>query len=173
MSSSFSCRGCVCVCVCACMRECVYTRVYASECACACTCACLAGGWVGRRACGVRMCRVCTCIQLTRPISHLQEQETAAEADENVQRLVAKKADLEAHITELVERLDEEVDNNANISAARRKLEAELDNIQEDLEEANQQLDMVNSSQLLPLKGINSNWVGRAGGGRSPYSSLV
>ena len=58
---------------------------------------------------------------------------------------MVKKADLEANIQELVERLDEEVENNANIATARRKLEAELDRSKEDYEDLQQQLDLVGS----------------------------
>ena len=82
------------------------------------------------------------------PPSHIlspQEQDSAAEAEENVQRLVVKMADLEANIQELVERLDEEVENNANISTARRRLEAELDRSKEDYDDVRQQLDLVGS----------------------------
>ena len=53
--------------------------------------------------------------------------------------------DLNTHLTltftiphslqELVDRLDEEVENNANISAARRKVEAELEHYKENLTE--------------------------------------
>ena len=71
---------------------------------------------------------------------YIQEQEQCAEAEENVQRLMAKKADLEANLQEMVERLDEEVDNNANISAAKRKLEALLEHATHDLEDAQAQL---------------------------------
>lgn len=74
---------------------------------------------------------------------NLQEQEQCAEAEENVQRLMAKKADLESNLQEMVERLDEEVDNNANISAAKRKLEAEMDRIKEDLDDLQTQLGAV------------------------------
>lgn len=70
-----------------------------------------------------------------------QEEDQRVEAEENVQRLIAKKADLETHIQEMVERLDEEVENNANISAARRKLEAELENQRENLDDLQMQLD--------------------------------
>ena len=42
-----------------------------------------------------------------------------------------------------MERLDEEVENNANISAARRKLEAELENQRENLDDLQMQLDAV------------------------------
>ncbi len=70
-----------------------------------------------------------------------QEQELCAEAEEKVERLVTKKADLETHIQEMVERLDDEVENNANISAARRKLEAEVDNLKEEQEDMAAQLD--------------------------------
>ena len=58
---------------------------------------------------------------------------------------MVKKADLEANIQELVERLDEEVENNAAISTARRKLEAELDRSKEDYDDIQQQLDLVGS----------------------------
>jgi len=71
-----------------------------------------------------------------------REQDLAAEAEENVQRLIVKKGDLEAHIQELVERLDEEVDNNASISTARRKIEAELERSREDYEDLKQQMDL-------------------------------
>ena len=60
-----------------------------------------------------------------------------------MQRLMLKKGELESSIQELVERLDEEVENNANISAGRRKLEAELDHYKENLEDLRQQIDMV------------------------------
>lgn len=72
-----------------------------------------------------------------------QEEDQRIEAEENVQRLITKKADLETHIQEMVERLDEEVENNANISAARRKLEAELENQRENLDDLQMQLDAV------------------------------
>lgn len=42
-----------------------------------------------------------------------------------------------------MERLDEEVENNANIAAARRKLEAELDNARENLEDLQGQMELV------------------------------
>ena len=42
-----------------------------------------------------------------------------------------------------MERLDEEVENNANISATRRKLDAELEHSREDLEDVRQQMDQV------------------------------
>ena len=86
------------------------------------------------------------------PPSHIlspQEQDTAAEAEENVQRLVVKKADLEAHIQELVERLDEEVENNANIATARRRLEAEVERSKEDCDDLRQQLDLVGSQYYM------------------------
>lgn len=76
-------------------------------------------------------------------MSNPQDQEAAAEAEDNVQRLVQKKVELESHIQELVERLDEEVENNANIAAARRKLEAELDNAKENLEDLQGQMELV------------------------------
>ena len=72
-----------------------------------------------------------------------QEEDQRIEAEENVQRLITKKADLETHIQEMVERLDEEVENNANISAARRKLEAELENQRENLDDLQMQLDAI------------------------------
>ena len=56
-----------------------------------------------------------------------------------------KKGDLESHIQELVERLDEEVDNNANISTARRKMEAELERSREDYEDLKQQMELVSN----------------------------
>ena len=62
---------------------------------------------------------------------------------------MVKKADLEAHIQELVERLDEEVENNANIATARRKLEAELDRSKEDYDDVRQQLDLVGSTYYM------------------------
>ena len=68
-----------------------------------------------------------------------QDQEAAAEAE----RLVQKKVELETHLQELVERLDEEMENNANIAAARRKLEAELDNSKENLEDLQGQMELV------------------------------
>ena len=60
-----------------------------------------------------------------------------------MQRLIIKKGDLENSIQELVERLDEEVENNANVAAARRKLEAELEHYKENLEDLRQDIDMV------------------------------
>ena len=62
---------------------------------------------------------------------------------------MVKKADLEANIQELVERLDEEVENNANIATARRKLEAELDRSKEDYDDVQQQLDLVGSQYYM------------------------
>lgn len=79
------------------------------------------------------------CITLYVRVS--QEQELSAEIEEKVERLVIKKGDLETHIQEMVERLDEEVETNANISAARRKLEAEVENFREEQEDLTAQLD--------------------------------
>ena len=62
---------------------------------------------------------------------------------------MVKKADLEAHIQELVERLDEEVENNANIATARRRLEAELDRSKEDYDDVRQQMDLVGSQYYM------------------------
>jgi chromosome segregation ATPase len=86
----------------------------------------------------------------------VQEQEQCAEAEENVQRLMAKKVDLEANLQEMVERLDEEVDNNANISAAKRKLEAQLEHIQQDLEDAQAQLEAVEQEKAQKEKDCMS-----------------
>ena len=67
-----------------------------------------------------------------------------------------KKGDLETHLQELVERLDEEVDNNANISAARRKLEAELDNLREEQEDLTAQLDNLEQEKAQKEKDCQS-----------------
>ena len=45
---------------------------------------------------------------------------------------------------ELEERLEEEVDNNANVGAAKRKVEAALEHAEEQLENVKQQMQMVN-----------------------------
>lgn len=47
------------------------------------------------------------------------------------------------HIQELEERLEEEVDNNANVGAAKRKVEAALEHAEEQLENLKQQMQMV------------------------------
>lgn len=44
---------------------------------------------------------------------------------------------------ELEERLEEEVDNNANVGAAKRKVEAALEHAEEQLENIKQQMQMV------------------------------
>lgn len=55
-----------------------------------------------------------------------------------------------------MERLDEEVDNNANISAARRKLEAEVDNLKEEQEDLNAQLENLEQEKALKEKDCQS-----------------
>ena len=50
---------------------------------------------------------------------------------------------------ELEERLEEEVDNNANVGAAKRKVEAALEHAEEQLENLKQQMQMV--TQCKPL----------------------
>ena len=69
---------------------------------------------------------------------------------------MAKKGDLEVQIQELVERLDEEVENNANIATARRKLEADLDHLKEDLDDLKQQLELVEQEKLQKEKDCQS-----------------
>lgn len=73
-------------------------------------------------------------------ICNAQEQDQCAEAEENVQRLMSKKGELEGSIQEMSERLDEEVENNAHISAVSRKLKAEIDHLQENLEDLQTQM---------------------------------
>lgn len=63
---------------------------------------------------------------------------------------------MESHIQELVERLDEEVDNNANISAARRKLEAEVEHLKEEQEDLNAQLDLLEQEKAQKEKDCQS-----------------
>ncbi len=89
-------------------------------------------------------------------LSSSQEQELCAEAEEKVERLVTKKADLESHIQEMVERLDDEVENNANISAARRKLEAEVDNLKEEQDDLTAQLDNMEQEKAQKEKDCQS-----------------
>lgn len=50
------------------------------------------------------------------------------------------------HNQELEERLEEEVDNNANVGAAKRKVEAALEHAEEQLENIKQQMQMVNNN---------------------------
>jgi len=78
-----------------------------------------------------------------------QEQDQCAEAEENVQRLMGKKAELESNIQELSERLDEEVENNANVAATRRKLEAEIDHLEDSLEDVHNQMSAVEQEKQL------------------------
>ena len=56
----------------------------------------------------------------------------------------------------MVERLDEEVDNNANISAAKRKLEAEMEHIKEDLDDVRAQLEVVEQEKAQKEKDCMS-----------------
>ncbi len=77
-----------------------------------------------------------------------QEQDQRADAEENAQRLMAKKAELESNIQELSERFDEEVENNSNIAAARRKLEAEIDHLQENLEDLQNHLSAIEQEKI-------------------------
>ena len=58
-----------------------------------------------------------------------------------MQRLVSKKGELELQFQEIVDRLDEEIENNENIAAARRKLEAELDSMKENVDDLMMQLE--------------------------------
>lgn len=53
---------------------------------------------------------------------------------------MSKKGELEGSIQEMSERLDEEVENNAHISATSRKLKAEIDHLQENLEDLQTQM---------------------------------
>jgi len=52
------------------------------------------------------------------------------------------------HNQELEERLEEEVDNNANVGAAKRKVEASLEHAEEQLENLKQQMQMVNNNNI-------------------------
>lgn len=75
--------------------------------------------------------------QLTR------EQEANAEADEAIQRLKQHKVTLEEQVADLEQRVEEEVDNNANVSSAKRKMEAELEQTRELLKDVEDQVQMV------------------------------
>ena len=75
--------------------------------------------------------------QLTR------EQEANAEADEAIQRLKQHKVTLEEQVADLEQRVEEEVENNANVSSAKRKMEAELEQTRELLKDVEEQVQMV------------------------------
>ena len=90
--------------------------------------------------------------------SQLQrEQDVAAEAEETAQRLKQQKATLEEQLLDLEARVDEEVENNANISSLKRKLEAELEQTKEMLKDMEDHLTMVGYAHCTPRPNITCN----------------
>lgn len=76
-----------------------------------------------------------------------REQEANQEADEAIQRLKQHKATLEEQVADLEQRVEEEVENNANVSSAKRKMEAELEQTREQLKDVEEQVQMVSGGR--------------------------
>lgn len=72
-----------------------------------------------------------------------REQDANQEADDAIQKLKQHKATLEEQVADLEQRVEEEVENNANVSSAKRKMEAELDQTKEQLKDVEEQVQMV------------------------------
>ena len=58
------------------------------------------------------------------------------------------------HQQELVDRLDEEMENNSNVASAKRKIETEFEQLKESLEEVQQQLQLVEQEKSQKEKDI-------------------
>ena len=65
---------------------------------------------------------------------------------EDLQKARGRLDDMEAQLTELNERLEDEEDNNAEITAARHKLEDELEDCKQEISELGTALDKVLTS---------------------------
>lgn len=76
-----------------------------------------------------------------------REQEANQEADEAIQRLKQHKATLEEQVADLEQRVEEEVENNANVSSAKRKMEAELEQTRDQLKDVEEQVQMVSGGR--------------------------
>lgn len=57
---------------------------------------------------------------------------------------------------ELVDRLDEEMENNSNVAAAKRKVETELDQLRDTLDDVQQQLQLVEQEKSQKEKDITT-----------------
>lgn len=77
---------------------------------------------------GIFQCRMMNCICL-------KERENLCDAEERCEGLIKSKIHLEAKVKELSERMEEEEEINAEITAKKRKLEDECSELKRDIDD--------------------------------------
>ncbi|KAI8494692.1 Myosin N-terminal SH3-like domain [Branchiostoma belcheri] len=75
------------------------------------------------------------------------EQDNLADAEERCAALIKTKADYEAQIQELRERLEDEEDANAELTSSKRKIEEECDELKHDIEDLEMTLSKRSTAQ--------------------------
>jgi septation ring formation regulator EzrA len=75
--------------------------------------------------------------------SSFQESESLENTVEDLQKARGRLEDMEGQLTELNERLEDEEDNNAEVSAVKHKLEDEIEDLKQEVTELGTALDKV------------------------------
>lgn len=71
----------------------------------------------------------------TLPLTALQERENLCDAEERCEVLIKSKIHLEAKVKEFSERMEEEEEINADVTAKKRKLEVECSELKTDIDD--------------------------------------
>lgn len=96
-------------------------------------------------------------------MSHPQEQDNLADAEERCDQLIKNKIQLEAKVKEINERLEDEEETNAELTAKKRKLEDECSELKRDIDDLELTLAKVEKE-----KHATENKVRAAPSGASP-----
>ena len=87
-----------------------------------------------------------------------QEQDNLADAEDRCDLLIKTKIQMEARLKELLERLEDEEEMNANLLAKKRKLEDECTELKKDIDDLEITLSKVEKEKHAMENKVRSTW---------------